>query len=107
MGALELAFETKPLREICESQEKAKQQLGARIAAVLKDRLADLRAAATVADLPLGEPHKVSGGYVLELSDEFRLIVSPNHKSNPVLSSGAIDWAKVSRIKIIDLEMVK
>ncbi len=56
MDELELAFATKPLRELCESEAKAKQKLGAKIAAVLMHRLADLRAAYSIGDLPIGKP---------------------------------------------------
>lgn len=101
---MELAFGTKPLRELCQSADKAKQKLGARIAAVLKDRLADLRAAATIEDLPLGKPRKISGGYVLDLTKDARLVISPNHPTNPLLPSGAIDWSKVTRVKILEIE---
>ncbi len=50
--ALELAFETKRLREICENEEIASQELGAEGAERLKHRLADLRAAGSIEELP-------------------------------------------------------
>ena len=101
---MELAFATKPLRELCESEAKAKQKLGAKIATVLKHRLADLRAANSVKDLPIGKVLNASGAYVLEFGDGIHVAFCPNHSNNPVLKSGAIDWSKVNRIKITGIE---
>jgi len=101
--ALELAFETKLLRELCESEEKAKRTLGANVANVLKSRLADLIAAASVKDLPLAKLHNSLGTCVFELTDGYELVTSPNHPNNPLHKSGAINWAKVERIKIIKI----
>jgi hypothetical protein len=41
--ALELAFATKALRDICESEATAKEKLGAKVADALKRRLSDFR----------------------------------------------------------------
>lgn len=105
MAALELAFATKPLREVCESQDKATQKFGARTAAVLRDRLADLRAAASVEDLPLGKPRKAKSGYIIDLSVDVQIVIAPNHVNLPVLPSRTIDWSRVTRIKILGIEI--
>ena len=42
---LELAFESKELRDVCENEAEAKRQLGDSVAEMLKHRLADLNAA--------------------------------------------------------------
>jgi hypothetical protein len=104
VGELELAFATKPLRELCESEAKAKERLGAKIAAVLKHRLADFRAAESVDELPIGKPRKEADAYVLEFTNGVNVTFRPNHSENPVLKSGAIDWSKVTRIKIMGIE---
>ena len=102
---MELAFATKPLREICESEDKAKQKLGTKVAAVLKHRLADLRAAATMSDLPVGDLTKNADVCILKLNSTVQMTLCPNHVSKPVLKSGDVDWTKVTRIKITDLEI--
>jgi hypothetical protein len=104
MAALELAFETKPLREICESEHRAKQELGAKVAEQLKRRLADLRAALSIDELPVAKPRKASGTCIFDLPEGYQLIVAPNHPRNPILSSGAVNWAEVTRIRIIRIE---
>lgn len=98
---MELAFETKPLREMCESEEKAKRQLGAKVAAMLKQTLADLRAAASMEDLPFGKPRIEGRNCILDLTAGYQLTITPNHTKNPMLTSNAVDWTKVSRIKIL------
>jgi hypothetical protein len=104
MVALELAFETKALRDICESEQRAKHELGAKVAEQLKRRLADLRAASSIDELPVAKPRKVAGTCVFELPEGYRLIVAPNHPKNPLLSSGAVDWAEVTRTKVLSIE---
>ncbi len=56
---MELAFETKSLREICESPIRAKRALGESVAEMLKRRLADLRAATCIGDLIAGRPQQI------------------------------------------------
>lgn len=96
---MELAFATKPLREICEDEKKAKLKLGTKVAAVLKHRLADLRAADSVDDLPISNLAKRRDDCALELSGAAQLVFCPNHVTAPPHKSG-VDWAKVTRIKI-------
>ena len=59
---LELAFNSRELRSICEHEPTAKDALGAEIAEALRRRLADLRAATSIADLIVGNPHTVEVG---------------------------------------------
>jgi plasmid maintenance system killer protein len=107
---LEIAFDTKSLRQICENEDKAKEQLGTKVAGRLKRRLADLRAAASVVDLIAGRPHVLEGAhnryFVVGLAGGYRMVFTANHARIPMLSSGVVDWAKVSRIKILRIESV-
>jgi len=104
VAELELAFATKPLRELCESEAKAKDLLGAKIGAVLKHRLADLRAADSVEDVPVGRPRKLSNVYVLGSASGIQITFCPNHSEKLLPKSDAIDWSKVTRIKIMGIE---
>jgi toxin HigB-1 len=105
---LELSFFTKSLRKICESEAAAKEALGVRVAEKLKRRLADMRAAASVEELVAGRPHEVEGGwqprFAVELGDGSRIVFSANHNTIPLLTSGGVDWARVTRIKILGIE---
>lgn len=107
MGALELAFDTKALRNICESEKRAKQELGAEVAAQLKRRLADLQAAKSIDELPVAKPVKNSNNCVVNLSSGYRLIATVGHAEIPTLSSGKVDWSNVGRLKLLKIETGK
>lgn len=103
---MELAFDSKSLRTICESEAQARLELGAEVAEVLKHRLADLRAATSTKDLVAGRP-RISADrqhMVVDLCDGHRIIFKPNHTKLPKMDSGDIDWARVTRIKLLRIE---
>jgi len=105
---LELAFDTKPLRQICENEGKAKRKLGITVAEKLKRRLADLRAATVVGDIVAGGPHEIEGTdhqhLEIDLSEGYRIVFCANHNVIPMLESGGVNWSRVSRIKILRIE---
>jgi hypothetical protein len=105
---LELAFETKLLRTICESEAHAKQELGPTVAEFLKHRLADLHAALSVMDIVVGQPRVLDNvsheHMVVNLCDDYRLVFCANHPKNPLTGDGKLDWSRVRRIKIIRIE---
>jgi hypothetical protein len=105
-AGLELAFETKELRDICESEAEARRQLGESVAEVLKHRLADLDAATSPKDLVAGRPRlgEDGGTMVLELCEGHRLVFTANHPGNPATPTGDVDWARISRIRILRIE---
>lgn len=102
---MELAFDTKVLRQICESKIKAKKEMGEDTADKLIHRLADLRAATCVHDLILGNPrslnHSIKHQYVVDICDDISIFFCANHIKNPLLRNGDMNWSKVKRIKII------
>ena len=104
---LELSFETKLLRQLCEKEVKAKMKFGEIQAGKLKRRLADLHASENVNDLIVGNPRILAGSdnqqYILDIDSEISLIFCANHITNPLSESGQIDWSKVSRIKIMEI----
>lgn len=107
-NTLVLAFESKSLRTICESEAHAKSELGPTVAEVLKHRLADLRAATSVKDLVVGQPRVWDSAdhqtMVIDLCDGHRMVFCANHLNNPVANPGKLDWPRVSRIKILKIE---
>jgi proteic killer suppression protein len=103
---MEIAFESKSLRTVCESESQAKQELGDAVAAALKRRLADLRAATSINDLVAGRSRVGNdrNKMMIDLCDGYRLIVQANHIKNPKLEGGGVNWKKVNRIKIVRIE---
>jgi hypothetical protein len=104
-----IAFSTKNLRSLCESQTKAESQYGLNVARELRARLADLREAESVFELPAGRPREIDGSphknYALDLADGYCLVLCANHSNVPVLKTGGVDWSRVSRIKVHKIEV--
>lgn len=107
-NALELAFDSMPLRTICESEAQAKLELGSTVAEILKHRLADMRAATSVKDLVVGRPRILDDSrgqhMVVDLCDGYWLTFQSNHTNRPIIDADDIDWARVTRIKLLRIE---
>ena len=105
---LELAFANKQIRKLCENQALASRTLGFKAAEKLIGRLADLQAAQCVNDLVAGNPCEVDGalhGHMsVGLCDGLRIIFCANHCAGRAQTSGKVNWAKVTRIKIVDFQ---
>lgn len=100
---LELAFESKELRDVCENEAEAKRQLGDSVAEMLKHRLADLNAATSPRDLIAGRPRLSEDGQrmIVDICAGSYLIFAANHPKNPTTSNGDLDWGRVNRIRIL------
>lgn len=102
--ALELAFATKALRDICESKATARAKLGEKVADALKRRLSDFRSINTIDELPLTKPKKNTKNVSFDLPDGWHLVVTAGHGENPTLPNGKIDWTRVTRLKVVGIE---
>jgi hypothetical protein len=105
---LELSFSTPELRAICEKRETAIAAFGAAAALELEQRLADIDAADTVADLATLFPDNVlevsPSEQALRLKTGYRLRFCSGHVRTPLTSSGATDWENVARMRILAIE---
>lgn len=105
MEVLEIAFETKSLRHLCETNQLARRKLGDNVAVKLQARLADLSSANSIDDVIVGYPRLIDEEtYVLSLSDEYQLSFIQNHPSAPINGTGRLDWKQVRRIKITEIK---
>lgn len=104
---LDIAFETKPLRQLCVSKTTATKKLGDRVANQLLNRIADLRAADSIHDLPVGLRPEVEGqcGEIrsINLSEDHKMTVAANHYKMPLTNQKVVDWTRVSRVKITSI----
>lgn len=106
VGLVDLAFEDEQLRAICIKRGRAIAVLGPDVAHELNKRVADIRAAETALDLLVGMRVVGDGGYEAMhvcLLNEFELVLVANHIQNPTTVSGKIDWAKVVRVKVLEI----
>lgn len=103
---MELAFDSPSLRATCESEAQAKSELGDTVAEVLKHRLGDLRAAASIRDLLVGMPRVSADGQemIVDVGGTHNIVFKANHVKCPMTEAKKIDWAKVTRIKILRIE---
>ena len=107
---VDLAFATKSLRHICENHSKARRFFGETIASQLKNRLADLDAAETTADLVAGSPRVLTseppGQLAIMLCDGYSLLVAAADAPIPCTGEGAVNWMSVSRVKVLKIEKI-
>lgn len=101
---MELRFKDKKLQSLCQKQVEARKRLGEPCARKLWSRLADMAAAATVSDLPVGHPHPLKGDrlgqFALDLHGGWRLVFSPANNPIPRRADDAIDWSAVTIVCI-------
>ncbi|HHG90237.1 MAG TPA: killer suppression protein HigA [Devosia sp.] len=102
---MEIDIPDDDIRVLCEQQRLAVRRLGPACARKLRNRLADLQAAAHVHELVAGRPHPLRGDrkgqFALDLHGGVRLVFEPNHNPVPRFADGGIDWAQVTQIIIV------
>lgn len=105
---MEISFDTVELRQICADEDVAAQALDPVAAEALKRRIADIRAADSIEDVPAGRPHRgVYQGeecFFFELGPSFRLTVVPAHTKPRLTPDGSADWGRIRRVKVVSLQ---
>jgi len=101
---MEIAFRTKTLRGVCLNGDAMDDRYGPERAALLRRCLADLRAAATLGEVPLlateADVNSLGSDVSFGLGKGVSISVSAGHKKPPRLPGGAIDWPQVERVVI-------
>lgn len=95
---------TKQLRLLCESENRAKRQLGEKLAFRLQTRLADFISVKSIYSLAVSWKFVGESEVSIELGEGYNLIFSPNHNTPPLLENGELDWSQVTRIKLLRIE---
>ncbi len=105
---MELTFATTRLQRLFESQKELRRAHGDKCAKKLMTRLADLRAASTLAEfrhLP-GRCHELDGNrrgqLALDLDGGKRLILSPTGP-NIRRVDGGLDWRLVEALSVLEV----
>jgi hypothetical protein len=105
---LEIAFESKSLRAVCEDEAQARREYDDAVVEALQHRLADLRAASSARDILAGRPRIIDGAdgdcMAVDLEGSLQLVFAASHAENPKTAAGTCDWAKVTRVKIMRIE---
>ena len=103
---MELAFRTRSLRTVCQDHEQAVRMMGVSAADVLRTRIADLRAATYLAELPAGRPDVINGDRPqlrFELSEGWSLLMRVGHETVPLTEEGELDQARVRRALVQEI----
>lgn len=107
---MRILFQTRKLQKVCSSQRDMEKTYGKAMAAKLGQRLAELGAAASLADmshLPPARCHELTGNrrghFSVDLVHPRRLVFVPGHNPVPRDAHGGIDRQAVTDIEIIDV----
>lgn len=104
---MNLAYETRALRSLCEREHLAEREYGIAVATQLKHRLDDLEAATNALDLVVAKPEPQAGSTTLRIRLGRKAFIEfiANHQDVPVGKNRRVDWSRVSRIKITKIEV--
>lgn len=110
-AAIDIAFSTKAVRSLCQSGEAIEQKYGAEFARALIGRLADIRAATSIAELLSLLPvstNDTTGAVTIYVHDVGGSCIkgSENHRRTPRLADKTVDWPNVTRIRISKVEVL-
>jgi hypothetical protein len=99
-----VSFATPELRVLCEDPKVAKAKIGDVVARLLRARLADLRSADGLFDLPTGNPRVDGDNYLLDLGTSATMRWEPYGKSAQPAENGVLDWERVNRVKLVGID---
>ena len=109
---MDIVFSSEKLRKLCNSIAELQKKYGQQKAKKIGQRLYELRAAQTLADVSYLPPPRchaltgdMSGKFAVDTVHPFRLIFEPAYDPIPHLPSGGIDRSQVTAVRIVDVDM--
>ena len=107
---MDIAFKTRKLERVFNSERALKSSYGSRMARTIALRLAVLRNARDLSMVPTNPPErrhqlsgKRSGQFAVDLAHPHRLVFRPNHDPVPRLADGGIEVGSVTAITIVEV----
>jgi proteic killer suppression protein len=108
---MEIAYTSSRMRKLCNSEKEMKGKLGPKMAEKLKRQLTAMEASASLAELarlPQTRVHEMTGdrkGQIsIDLIHPYRLYFVPDHDPLPEKEGGGLDWAAVTRVRVVDYD---
>ena len=105
---MEVLFSTRKMQRDCSTERDMVRRWGKPLAKKLQQRLMELSAAQTLADmsrLPPARCHELTldrkGQLSVDLAHPYRLIFVPDHDPAPSKTDGGLDWAGVTRVLVV------
>jgi proteic killer suppression protein len=107
---MRIFFKTKTLQKTCSEAKEAIKRLGTKRGLKLQQRMMELQAAGTLADIsrvPPARCHELKknrkGQLSVDLEHPYRLLFIPANEPIPYLEDGGLDWGGVTEIEIIEI----
>lgn len=107
---MEISFKTTKMQKTCKSEKASTREWGPIGGAKIRQRLAELRAAITLADMSTvraANCHPLNGDrtgeFAVNLKHPFRLVFDIANKPIPKKENGEIDLPKVTAVRIIEV----
>jgi plasmid maintenance system killer protein len=108
---MNITFTDRKLARWCSSEKEMRKKWGDQLAKKLRQRLAELEVFASLADaahIPSMRCHELSGDrngqIAVDLVHPYRLIFCPDDSPIPTKPDGGLDWSKMTKILIIEIE---
>jgi toxin HigB-1 len=110
IGVMDIGFKSNKLLKIFNSDKDLQKAYGSEQARLIKRRMAVLRAAPTLAHVPVEKPdrrHQLGADrqnqFAVDLKHPFRLVFTPGHNPIPRTEDGSIDLKNVTAIIILEV----
>ncbi len=107
---MKIYFKKKTLQKCCNSETESIKKWGRIVAAKLRQRLSELKAAENLqqtSHLPPARCHELTGNrkgqFSVDLVHPFRLVFKPYEEPIPKTEDGSIDRVKVTAIIIVEV----
>ena len=108
---MEIVFASRKLERACSSEREGDRVWGTENARKVRQRLAELSAAETlavVAKFPPARLHGLKGNrkgqYAVDVKHPFRLIFDLVHDPIPQKDDGGVDLERITRIRVLSVE---
>jgi len=104
---MEISFETEKLAKLCNSRVNLDRAYGAICSKRIRQRLQELEAVETLADMVFGRPHELkadrAGQVSVDLVHPLRLIFRPTIQPPPTQTDGGLDRTRIEAVTIIEV----
>jgi plasmid maintenance system killer protein len=110
-GIMDITFINKKLEKLLSTQKELLRTFGPdngkRIGRRLQN-IADASNLAELAKLPQTRVHELSGDRDEQISVDvkhpYRLLLASDHEQNPRKQDGGLDWERISKVKVLEIE---
>ncbi|MCK4341881.1 MAG: killer suppression protein [Phycisphaerae bacterium] len=107
---MEVSFASRGMQKACSVEKETRKKWGATLARRLQQRLMELKAADTLADishLPPTRCHELTGNragqFSVDLVHPHRLIFMPDYDPVPEMPGGGLDRTKVTKVLVLEV----